>query len=156
MYWVTLVQLNVPCTYVRYGKYTSSGIYCRSGMNMICYTLIKHGYSACIIRTGIYWGLFTGITEGQAQVITSQRKCGIWFLILALDTCFWHNTSESIWVKSWKLRRRLVIKPKNMTQEQRCWTKFSQTSVGAALLHSWVITSHRKLCFTITARGDFQ
>ena len=34
------------------------------------------------------------IKQVRGQVITSHRYCGMWLLVPALGTCFWHTTSQ--------------------------------------------------------------
>ena len=46
----------------------------------------------CVTTYPCLWCLF----ERQGQAITSHNICGMWLLVPALNTCFWH-TSLDIW-----------------------------------------------------------
>ena len=36
--------------------------------------------------------------QGQGQVITSHRHCGMWLLVPALDTSFWHTSHHVLYI----------------------------------------------------------
>ena len=45
----------------------------------------------------VNWHCVKSRYQGQGQVITSHRICGMQLFIFALDTCFWYNTPHMVY-----------------------------------------------------------